>query len=332
MSTQPAAAPGAPAEVPPQRLEHFPISFFAIVMGLMGLTLALHATETRFQAGSVASEAMLAFASAVLATIAVVYLLKTMRYRHAVVGEWRHPVRIAFFPAMSISLLLLATALMAPLPDLAHVFWLVGATAQAVLTLSVIANWIGHRPFQPVHLSPAWFIPAVGNIIVPVAGVRLGYVEISWLFFSAGLMFWIVLLTLVMNRLIFHDPLPGRLVPTLVILIAPPAVAFLAWLQLNGGVLDPLARILINAAYVFAALVVTQLGKFRTIPFALSWWALTFPVAALALASYRFGALANSAFHANLGTALTALLAVIVVYLVVRTLKAMRAGEVCVPE
>ena len=32
-------------------------------------------------------------------------------------------------------------------------------------------------------------------------------------------MFWIVLLTLVMNRLIFHDPLPDRLVPTLVILI-----------------------------------------------------------------------------------------------------------------
>jgi tellurite resistance protein len=34
-----------------------------------------------------------------------------------------------------------------------------------------------------------------------------------------------MLLTLVFNRIIFHDPLPGKLQPTLVILIAPPAVA-----------------------------------------------------------------------------------------------------------
>lgn len=331
MSTQPAAEQAAPADATPQRLEHFPISFFAIVMGLMGFTLALHATETRFQAGQVASVAMLALSSAVLVAIAAVYILKAVRHWPAVADEWRHPVRIAFFPAMSISLLLLATAMMTQNPALAHLFWLAGTASQAVLTLSVIANWIGHRPFQPIHLSPAWFIPAVGNIVVPVAGARLGYVEISWLFFSAGLVFWIVLLTLVMNRLIFHDPLPGRLVPTLVILIAPPAIAFLAYLQLAGE-LDGFARVLINAAYVFAALVITQIGKFRTIPFALSWWALTFPVAALALASYRFGAVAGSAFHANLGTALTALLGLIIVYLAFRTLAAMRAGKVCVPE
>ena len=40
-----------------------------------------------------------------------------------------------------------------------------------------------------------------------------------WLFFSAGMLFWPVRLTLVFSRLNFHDPLPGRLYPTLAILI-----------------------------------------------------------------------------------------------------------------
>lgn len=331
MSTAPPLEQAATAATTHSRLEHFPVSFFAIVMGLLGLTLSIHVTETRFAMGNMASMAMLLGSILVFAAISATYLLKAVRYWPAVRDEWRHPVRIAFFPAMSISLLLLATAFMAPGPAPARILWLIGVALQAVMTLSVIANWIGYRAFQPAHLSPAWFIPAVGNIIVPVAGARLGYMEISWLFFSAGLVFWIVLLTLVMNRLIFHDPLPARLVPTLVILIAPPALAFVAYLQLGGG-LDPFARVLINIAYVFAALVVTQIGKFRTLPFALSWWALTFPVAALALASHRFADLAGSAFHAALGTALTALLAAIVLYLVCRTIAAMRAGQICVPE
>ncbi len=124
----------------------------------------------------------------------------------------------------------------------------------------------GNRAFQTIHISPAWFIPAVGNVVAPIAGVGLGFPETSWVFFAAGLIFWIVLLVLVMNRLIFHDPLPGRMVPTLAILIAPPAVGFLAWLQLNGGVLDGFARLLYAATLVFLGLALTQAGKLRRLP------------------------------------------------------------------
>jgi len=37
------------------RLEHFPITFFAIVMGLTGMTLALHAGEAAMKLPPVAS-------------------------------------------------------------------------------------------------------------------------------------------------------------------------------------------------------------------------------------------------------------------------------------
>ncbi|KUF09397.1 SLAC1 anion channel family protein [Pseudoponticoccus marisrubri] len=315
------------ADLPHNRLEHFPVPFFAAVMGLSGLTLALHAAGAE-----TASIGALALTLLVFAALAGLYTLKALRYPQAVAAEWRHPVKLAFFPAISISLLLIATALRPVSEELARGVWLTGAAAQGALTLAVLSNWIGHRPFQTMHISPAWFIPAVGNVVAPVAGVALGFPETSWVFFSAGLIFWLVLLVLVMNRLVFHDPLPGRMVPTLAILIAPPAVAFLAWLQLNGGVLDAFARILFGAALVFLGLAATQAAKLRGLPFALSWWALSFPVAALTIATLRFGALAPSPGHVLAGRIGLAVLCAIVALLLVRTLRAIARGEICQPE
>ncbi|MEE4117678.1 MAG: SLAC1 anion channel family protein [Paracoccaceae bacterium] len=328
-ATQPGAA-GATAAEP--RLAHLPISFFAAVMGLAGLTLALHASQSALGLPGWPAQAALWATLAAFAGIAALYGLKAARYPHAVAAEWHHPVKLAFFPAISISLLLIATALAPDAEGVARLVWLAGVAGQGALTVAVVSGWIGRRPFQPMHISPAWFIPAVGNVVVPVAGVPLGYVELSWLFFSAGLIFWLVLLTLVVNRLIFHDPLPGRLLPTLVILIAPPAVAFLAWAQLSGGGADPFGRILLNAAYVFAAIVAVQAPKLFQLPFALSFWALSFPVATLAIASMRFAALAASPAHLWIGAGVLALLVVIVVGLIARTGLAVARGEICLPE
>jgi len=313
------------------RLENFPITFYAIVMGMLGLTLATHAAENAFDMGSTASLAVLVVSVIIFVAVTALYAMKYLGYRTAVAEEWGHPVKIAFFPTTSISILLLAIATMPYSLRVADTLWIIGAALQAVLTLSVIGNWIGHKPYQPMHLGPAWFIPAVGNVVVPVAGAMLGYTELSWLFFSAGLMFWIVLLTLVMNRLIFHDPLPARLMPTLVILIAPPAVAFIAYFRLTGEI-DAFARILINTGYVFAAVVATQIGKIARLPFALSWWALSFPVAALTIASFLYAEKMASSAHEFIAGFLMAALVVIVVGLLVKTVQAIAGRRICMPE
>jgi tellurite resistance protein len=319
-------------DMPVSKLAHFHITFFATVMGLAGLSLALHQAELFFGWSHGLSIAALVATVADFVLISLLYLMKVLRFPGALRSEWNHPVKLAFFPAISISLLLIATAMRPVSMEAAKVFWIVGAILQGGLTLAVISGWISHRPFQPVHISPAWFIPAVGNIVAPVAGVSLGYIELSWLFFSAGVLFWLVLLTLVMNRLIFHDPLPARLLPTLVILIAPPAVGMLAWLQLNGGVIDPLARIFFYGAIVFAAIIAVQSPGFAKLPFALSWWALSFPVAALTIATFRYAALTTSVVHGWLAVCFLVILLLIVAGLVLRTLQATLRGEICQPE
>lgn len=321
----------AVASVKHSRLEHFPITFFATGMGMMGLTLAWRAAEAAFGWPHQVSGVLLALSIAGLAVVSLFYGAKLLRHSADVAAEWRHPVRIAFFPAIPISLLLLAAALAEPAPHIATAIWLPATALQGVLALSVVSAWIGHRPFQHQTLTPAWFIPAVGNVVVPLAGARLGYMELSWLFFSGGLIFWIVLLTLVMNRLMFHDPLPGKMVPTLMILVAPPAVAFTAWLRLTG---EPghFGHFLLSSAYVFALVVATQAGRLRNMPFALSWWALSFPLAALAIASFGYAGAVAWLAHKVIGAGLLALLTMVVMGLVWRTAGAIRSGTICVPE
>jgi tellurite resistance protein len=318
-------------QAPRNRLENFPVTFFATVMGVGGFSLALHAAEHAYGMDGAASGAVFALAAAMFVVIAVIYALKALRHPQAVAGEWHHPVRLSFFPAISISLLLLATCALPGNEGAAHALWLVGMALQGVLTIAVVTGWIGARSFLAGHLSPAWFIPAVGNVIVPIAGVPLGYIELSWYFMSVGLIFWIVLMTLVVNRLIFHDPLPGRLQPTLVILIAPPAVAFVAWMRLVGDV-DAFARLLLNGAYFFTLIVAIQLPRMVKLPFAMSFWALSFPFAAVTIASFVYAGAVGSTAHRIIGTGLLAVLVVVIAVLVVQTLRAMRAGEVCVPE
>ncbi|MEL7258629.1 MAG: SLAC1 anion channel family protein [Pseudomonadota bacterium] len=306
-------------------LARFPVTLFTTVMGMSGLTLALAEGETVLDLAHGMSTLSAFVTVAVFGLVTACYTVKAARHPKAVHAEWDHPVSLAFFPAISISLLLLAAVALPWSELVSRGLWLVGAGLQLILTLAVISSWIGSRSFVHGHLTPAWFVPAVGNVIAPLAGAQLGYIEISWFFLSIGLLFWIVLLAMVINRLVFHDPLPERLQPTLVILIAPPAIGFLGWTSLNSG-LDPMARILMNATFFFLLVVALQLPTILRLPFSLSFWALSFPLAAATTASLRFSTLSGSGFHLWLGLALLCLLTLTLLVLLIKTTTSLARG------
>lgn len=308
-------------------LAHVPITLFGSTMGVFGLALAARAGGL-----DAISEGIAGAGALLLLGLLALYTLKAVRFPGQVAEEWKHPVRLSFFPAANISILLLSLLLQEMAPTLSAALWVIAASAQAVLTFVIVSAWISHRAFPHQTLSPAWFIPAVANVIVPLGGVHLGLDDASWYFFSVGMMFWMVLLTLVFNRIIFHDPLPGKLQPTLVILIAPPAIGFLAWIELNGGQIDAFARVLMNAGLFFAGLVALQVPVLLRLPFALSFWALSFPLAALTTAVFRYAALTGSDLFRMSGFALLCLLAFTILVLGGRTIRAAVAGEICKPE
>ncbi len=322
------------ASSPPQAwLAHFPISFFAIVMGLAGFTIAIEKAETLWAVPPVASPILFVLSATIYGVIAVIYAVKWGVFPEQVLHELRHPVRLSFFPTLSISLILLAVAGFPLLPpSIVLGLWAVGSSIQLFLTLFILSTWMHQPHFETHHSNPAWFIPIVGNILVPIAGVPLGFVEIAWFFFSIGLVFWIVLLTLMMNRFFFHPPIVPKLLPTLFILIAPPAVGFLSWMRLHGGQLDDFGRILYYMGLFTTLLLVFQSARFAQVPFALPWWAYSFPTAAITIASLTMFEAVGGLFFLGLSLLLLVLLTLLIVVLILHTVNALLRHRIFHPE
>ncbi|HRC73532.1 MAG TPA: SLAC1 anion channel family protein [Candidatus Competibacter sp.] len=332
-STSEPVAPvtAAPQEAHGQRLEHFPVALFSSVMGTSGLTLAWLKAHAVLGAPIIVGEGLRGVASALFGLLLLFYGLKALRYPEAVKLEIRHPIKINFIPTVSISLLLLAICYLEAAPELAYWLWGAGAVLHFGLTLAIFGSWIHHNHYAIQHANPAWFIPVVGNIIVPVAGIRFASPELSWFFFSIGLVFWIVLLTIVLYRLIFHEPLPARLAPTLFILLAPPSVGFIAYVNMTGTV-DGFARVLYYTALFLALLLASNAIRFLRLPFFISAWAYSFPLAALTLATLVMSAHVPGSFFRPLGMGLLALLSLVVAVLAARTLVAVWRRDLCKPD
>ncbi|MBF0254900.1 MAG: SLAC1 anion channel family protein [Gammaproteobacteria bacterium] len=313
------------------RLQHFPISFFAVVMGLAGLSIAWRKAQQVLEINPAIDSLAALLATLVFISLALIYLSKLMKYPSAVLQELKHPIKLNFFPTISISLILLSIIALPYSHGLAGGLWTLGTLMHLLFTQYVMNSWIHHEHYEIHHINPAWFIPVVGNVLVPITGVELGHVEISWFFFSIGITFWLVLFTIIFYRVLFHNPLPDKLMPTFFILIAPPAVGFIAYTKLNGDI-DNFARVLYHGGLFLTLMFLTQAQRFINLPFALSWWAYSFPLAAITLASFVMFELTGTVLFQTIGLGLLALLTLIVTYLIYRTFLAVRNHKVCVPE
>jgi tellurite resistance protein len=166
-------------------LKHLMPGWFATVMGWSGLALAWHrATPALGEAATGVSLVAGAVALIAFVLLAVSLLLRWQRHAGAVREDMSHPVRHAFFAAIPISALLLITLAVAHfgpgLPGLGGL-WLLASVAQFGVTLWVLSRWLrgtaaaGTAAWNWSGITPALFIPIVGNVLAPLAGIPLGY-------------------------------------------------------------------------------------------------------------------------------------------------------------
>ncbi|NMT62279.1 SLAC1 anion channel family protein [Marinobacter orientalis] len=311
------------------RLQNFPISWFAVVMGMTGFTIAWHHAEILLALPVRPSLVLLGLTIITFVILLALYLAKILKYPNQVRAEYSHPINLNFFPTVSIGLILISVALLPYSNPVSLVCWIAGATLHLAFTLHVLSVWLHQTHFEVDHLNPAWFIPVVGNILVPIAGVSHASPEISWFFFSIGLIFWLILLTIIFYRMLFHRPLPARLLPTLFILIAPPAAGFISWLELTGE-LDAFARILYYVAVFLTLMLLTQVKRFLQLEFFLSSWAYSFPMAAITIATFIMHTQLQLPFFKGLGVVLLMLLTLLISVLVWKTAQAVRCRAIAI--
>jgi len=247
----------------------------------------------------------------------------------AVRAEFHHPIAGNLFGTVPISLLLVPIVLEPFAHRLAQILWAVGAAGMVSFAWLIISRWMSDRQ-QVAHATPAWIIPVVGVLDVPLAVPALGLPPLHGLMVLAlavGLFFAVPLFTLIFSRLLFEPPLPDTLKPTLLILVAPFAVGYSAY-TVTVGQTDLFAEALFMLSLFLLAVL---LGQLRTLPvccpFRVSWWAVSFPLAACGIAALRFAMAQPSPVTDAIALALLALATLVIAMLLGRTLLGIAKGE-----
>jgi len=312
------------------RMQYFPITLFSTVMGLSGLGIAYdrydHLAGTHLGVGKYIIFAAFAW----FCFLAVTYFIKLMKYPEEVRVEFRHPIRINFFPAISISMLLLSIGITHYNHTLGVALCYVGASVHIVFTYVIINIWF-YKDFKLQTINPAWFIPVVGTILVPVAGKGIIHDDILWFFFSIGVVMWPILYTIIKFRLIFNEGLPAKFMPTKFIFIAPPAVGFVAYFKLTGT-LDSLSRILYFFALFTTIMLFTMFKRFFKVPYFVSWWAYTFPLDAITIATTVMYKLSGNVVYKYLAGFFLATATIVICFVMTVTIMNALQRKICVPE
>ncbi len=307
-------------------IARLPVALFGALMGLAGLASLWRALEHHWGWGPHVSWALTSVVSVLLGILLIAYLLKVVQHVDKVRDEFANPTSISFFSTAPIGTSLVAGLWAEQAPLTAGVVWSIAAAIQVALALLTLRRWLqGGVPLQAV--TPAWFIPVVGNIVLPLGGVPLGFEAVSWVVYWIGLLWWLVLFPVVFYRLVFGDPLPAPATPSLAIMVAPPAIAYLSYHALSAGAQDAIALFFISATGFIGLLVLSMLGRLKAVPFGYGFWSLTFPaVAACRALLLNFEAM-GWAFGVGAASALAVLVTLMIIWISARTLMALRAGN-----
>lgn len=269
-------------------IKNLPVNLFASVMGIAGLSIAWHQASLEFGISLVISEATGILALVVFVILGASYLIKAAKYPEAVVAEYNHPIAGNFFGTITIAILLLSSIVAQVSQILAEVMWTWGTVSTLVLCFAIVSRLLKGK-IEAAHAVPAWFIPGVATLDIAVAGGTMPMAwahELNLFSLAVGTMIALLFFMMIMSRLIHHEPLPAGIVPSLLILMAPFEVGFLAYTNFTQSV-DTFSGLLFYfGLFLFIALVPKV---FRTgIPFVSGWWAISFPMAALALAALKY--------------------------------------------
>lgn len=313
-------------------LQHLPVNLFASVMGVSGLSLAWRQASHEFGTSALVDSAIGGVAIAIFVLLCAAYVAKAILHPQAVLNEFRHPIAGNFFGTVNIAILLISSVV-APLSALAsQMLWVLGAASTIVLAFTLVSRLLRGK-VDAGHALPAWLIPGVATLDIAVAGGTLPAPwvrELNLFSLAIGTMVALVFFTMIMSRLIHHhEKLATEMVPSLMILIAPFEVGFLAYTNFFQRVDAFAAMLFYFGLFIFFALVFKVFR--RGVPFAAGWWALSFPLAALSNAALRYADEVHYLPVTLFAVAMLAFLSILITVLLLRTLHIFVNGSLLGP-
>lgn len=283
-----------------------------------------------------------------------------VRFRAEALADLRHPVKGGMTSTAAGALLTLAVAIGKVGPGFLPGPVILPSVTVLVITGSLLAlliSWeflgeiFSSRDAALAQMSGAWFVPPVVTIIVPLALLPLvvenpriapDLLALSWAFLGMGAVLYLVVTATLFMRSISHPLPPAGLAPTLFIGMGPAGLLGLGTVRLaqvsvqTGVAPDSLLTAVLPAAsmmwgfglwWMVSALVVLRRG-YPTLPFALSWWGFTFPLAAWTIGTIVLGRAWDSGLLTGIAWVASAGLTALWLYVAGRTLAGIRSGTI----
>lgn len=346
--------------------EHFNPAWFAAVMGTAVIPLAL--SFLQFSWVAPLSFACMVFSVVVFCLFLGPWTAKFFLYPASIRKDFNHPIASNFFPTMPISLILFSLNLM-KYPSmffteqlslqLAYYLWFLGATGIYVMGFIILVHIFRHQEIKLQHANFGWYIPPVSKLIIPIAGYELaGYfperaellLTISTASFGIGFFLFLFVGAAVYHRYIYHELPMSRFAATFFIGIAPTAIISVIlfkimhlfshhqFMGLDATTVTTLCKFGIVFTWGFAAwwfimaviMILYYLTKIE-LPYALSWWAFTFPSGALCVSSGVAWKASQFNIIYNFYLATVVFLLLVWVLVFIRTLQGVLSGKIFAP-
>lgn len=347
-------------------IKTFSPAWFAAVMGTGVIPLAL--SFINIPLSKIFGQFFIILALVMFTLIIVPWLLKVILHFDEARETLKHPIATNFYPTMPISLLILSLDFI-KYPSLfgeelshilAHIFWALGTLGIYFFGHLIMLTIFKHKEIQQTHANFSWYIPPVSLLLIPVAGLDLIlnplwakeiYFLISFVSLGTGFFLFLFIGSIVLNRYIYHQIPPAKMASTFFIGIAPSAILSIIFSKLITALpalgpilqedllpLKGIFKLFMLACWGFSfwwfilgVLLLIHYIRIDKFPFALSWWAFTFPVGALSVSS---GIIMKSIHHPlTTITFYTPLIFLLIFWLIVfiNTLRGINSRQIFIP-
>ncbi|MEU3465016.1 TDT family transporter [Streptomyces sp. NPDC006733] len=333
-------------EIRPGTLRHLGPNWYAAVMGTAIVAGAGAALPLRVPGLAAVCTAVWALSAILLAALLTARALHWHRHGDQARRHLLDPAVAPFYGCLPMALLAVGGgALSTGSPLIGRTaaiavdaaLWTVGTAGGLLVAAAVPYLMITRHRVEPGSASPVWLLPVVAPMVSAALGPALiahlpaGQCQEAMLLgcyamFGLSLLGTLVMLPLIWQRLVQHGPLPIALTPALFLVLGPLGQSTTAVSQLAdtapGVVGAPYAAAMGAFAVLYgvpvmgfallwlalAAAFVVRAAR-RGLPFAMTWWAFTFPVGTCVTAT---AGLAHHTGLAAFGWLATALYAALV--------------------
>ncbi|MDX2508641.1 MAG: hypothetical protein QNK28_03730 [Desulfobacterales bacterium] len=346
--------------------QHFNPAWFASIMGTAVIPLALSFIESSWVRP--VSMALIVLSVILFILFLLPWTIRFFLYPAAVKKDLNHPVATNFFPTMPICLILFSLNLI-KFPTmffnqelslkLAYYLWLAGSFGIYLMGFIILTHIFKHQEIKLPHANFGWYIPPVSKLIIPIAGFELAEkladkaefaITISMISFGVGFFLFLFVGAAVYHRYIYHELPMSRFAATFFIGIAPTAIISIilfkmihlfqhqSYLGIESAAFISLAKIGILMTWGFAAwwfimaLIITiYYLKALELPYALSWWAFTFPSGALCVSSGVAWKISNFGMIQSFYYLTVTFLLLVWLLVLLRTAKGVLSGKIFAP-